>query len=140
MRKNTLFMKTKTLEIKSCLLHLSFGFYTLFHCNLELVVKGRMYPCIGIIILLNSRNYSMLVPVPVRMVPVSICYWCFSVWGYRYRLAIVDFLLWGTGTGTTASALAPNIFALPKTSPQRLPSSSMIHIRSLDPNTCNNYA
>ena len=112
MRKNTLFMKTKTLEIKSCLLHLSFGFYTLFDCDLESMVKGRTYPCIRIVILLNSRKYYMLVPVPVSVVPVSIFYWCFSVWGYRYRLeryryhlATVDFLLWGTGT--TASAPVP---------------------------------
>ena len=117
--KNTLFYETQTLEIKSCLLHLFFGFYTLFHCNLELVVKGQMYPCIGIVILLNSSKYHMLVLVPVSVVPVPICYWRFSVWGYRYRLewyrynlATIEFLLGGTGTdlpgiGTTASALVP---------------------------------
>ena len=150
MRKNTIFYETKTLEIKSYLLHLSFGFYTLLHCNLELVVKGRMYPCIGIVILLNSRKYYMLVPVPVSVVPVPIFYWCFSVWGYRYRLeqyryrlATVEFLLRGTdtdltGTGTTTSYLFPSIIALPETSPQLLPSSSMIHIRFLDMNPCNN--
>ena len=117
MRKNTLFMKTKTLEIKSCLLHLSFSFYTLFHCDLALMVKGRTYPCIRIVILPNSHKYYMSVPVPDRAVPVPICYWCFSVWGYRYRLeryqyhlATVEFQLGCTGTGlsgtgTTASAL-----------------------------------
>ena len=109
MRKNTLFMKTKTLEIKRCLLHLSFGFYTLFCFDLELMVEGRTYPCIRIVILLNSLKYYMLVPVPVpvSVVPVPICYWCFSVWGYRYRyrLATVDFLL--RGTSSTASALVP---------------------------------
>ena len=117
MRKNTLFMKTKTLEIKSCLLHLSFSFYTLFHCDPAFLVEGRTYPCIRIVILLNSRKYYMSVPVPVSVVPVPIFYWCFSVWGYRYRLeryryrlATVEFQLGCTstglsGTGTTASAL-----------------------------------
>ena len=145
MRKNTLFMKIKTLEIKSCLLHLSFGFYTLFHCNLELVVKGRMYPCIRIVILLNS------VTIP--------CWYRYRLEWYRYRFATGAFLYGGTGSGWPLLIscfgvpvpvrvvpvplplhLLPNIFALPKTSPQRFPSSSMIHIRSLDPNTCNNYA
>ena len=114
MRKNTLFMKTKTLEIKNCLLHLSFSFYTLFHCDPALMVEGRTYPCIRIVILPNSRKYYMSVPVPVSAVPVLvlICYWCFSVWGYRYRLelyryrlATIEFQLGCTGTGTTASAL-----------------------------------
>ena len=114
MRKNTLFMKTKTLEIKSFLLELSFGFYTLFCSDLELMVEGRTYPCIRIVILLNSLKYYMLVPVPVpvSVIPVPIFYWCFSVWGYRYRLewyryrlATVDFLLWGTNS--TESALVP---------------------------------
>ena len=173
MRKNTLFLKTKTLEIKSCLLHLSFGFYNLFHCDLELMVEGQAYPCIRIVILLNSRKYYMLVPVPVSVVPVPICYWCFSTWGYRYRLvwyryrfATGAFLLGGTGTGLSGIGtgwplliscfevpvpvcpvpvplplhLLPNIFTLPKTSPQWLPSSSMIHIRFLVTNPCNNYA
>ena len=117
MRKNTLFMKTKTLEIKSYLLHLSFIFYTLFHCDPALMVEGRTYPCIRIVILPNSLKYYMLIPVPVSAVPVPICYWYFFVWGYqyrleryRYRLATVEFQLGciGTGlsgTGTTASAL-----------------------------------
>ena len=117
MRKNTIFSENQTLEIKSCLLPLSFGFYTLFHCDLELMVKGRSYPCIRIVILLNSRKYYMSVPVPASVVLVPICYWCFSVWGYRYRLeryryhlATVEFQLGCTGTGlsgtgTTASAL-----------------------------------
>ena len=110
MRKNTLFMKTKTLEIKSCLLYLFFSFYTLFHCDPSFLVEGRTYPCIRIIILLNSHKYYMSVPVPIG-------YWCFSIWGYRYRLeryryrlATVEFQLGCTGTdlsgtSTTASAL-----------------------------------
>ena len=117
MRKNTLFYENQTLEIKSYLLHLSFSFYTLFHCDPALMVEGRTYPCIRIVILLNSRKYYMSVPVPVSVVLVPICYWCFSVWGYRYRLeqylyrlATVEFQLGCTGTGlsdtsTTASAL-----------------------------------
>ena len=117
MRKNTLFMKTKTLEIKSSFLHLSFSFYTLFHCDPALMVEGRTYPCIRIVSLPNSRKYYMSVPVSVSAVPVPICYWCFSVWGYRYRLeqyryrlATIEFQLGCTGTGlsgtgTTAYAL-----------------------------------
>ena len=127
MRKNTLFYENQTLGIKSCLLNLSFDFYTLFHCDLELMAEGRSYPCIRIVFLLNSRKYYMSVPVPVSPVPVSTVpvsvsavpvpfgYWCFSVWGYRYRsnryrLATVEFQLGCTGTGlsgtgTTASAL-----------------------------------
>ena len=151
MIKNTLFYENQTLGIKSCLLHLSFGFYTLFHCDLELIVEGRSYPCIRIVFLLNSRKSYMSVPVQVSAVPVPFCYWCFSVWGYRYRLeryryrlATVEFQLGCTGTGlsgigTTASALVPSIVALPETSPQWLPSSSKIHIRFLDTNPCNNY-
>ena len=117
MRKNTLFYENQTLGIKSCLLHLSFGFYTLFHCDLELMVEGRSYPYIRIVFLLNSRKSYMSVPIQVSAVPVPFCYWCFSVWGYRYRLgryryrlATVEFQLRCTGTslsgtGTTASAL-----------------------------------
>ena len=117
MRKNTLFYENQTLGIKSCLLHLSFGFYTLFHCDLELMAEGRSYPCIRIVFLLNSRIYYMSVPVPVSAVPVPFGYWCFFVWGYwyrleryRYRLATVEFQLGCTGTGlsstgTIASAL-----------------------------------
>ena len=105
MRKNTLFYENQTLGIKNYLLHLSFGFYTLFHYDLELMAEGRSYPCIRIVFLFNSRKYYMSLSVPM---PFG--YWCFSVWGYRYRLAIVEFQLGCTGTGlsgtcTTASAL-----------------------------------
>ena len=130
MRKTFSFYETKTLGSKAAPLHLSFGFYTLFHCDIELVVKGRTYPCTGIGILLNSRKYCMLVPVPVSVVPVP-------MW-YRYHFASGDFSLGGTGTGTTWPLLIsyfgvpvpvrgvlvplplhlfPNIIALPKTSP-----------------------
>ena len=153
MRKTLSFYETKTLEIKSFFLPIFFGFYTLFHYDLELVVKRRMYPCIGIGILLNSCKYyiSVLVSVTNR---------------YQYHFASDAFLFGGTGTGESGTGttwpllnsclgvpvpiclvsvplplhLFPRIIALPKTSPQRLPSSLMIHIRSLDPNTCSNYA
>ena len=117
MRKNTLFYENQTLGIKSCLLHLSFGFYPLFHCDLELMVEGQSYPYIRIVFLLNSSKSYMSVPVQVSAVSVPFCYWCFSVWGYwyrleqyRYRLATVEFQLGCTGTGlsgtgTTAFAL-----------------------------------
>ena len=118
MRKNTLFYENQTLGIKSCLLHLSFGFYTLFHCDLELMAEGRSYPCIRIVFLLNSHKYYMSVPVQVSAIPVPFGYWCFSVWGYRYRyryryrleryryrLATVEFQLGCTGTCTTTSTL-----------------------------------
>ena len=117
MRKNTLFYENQTLGIKNRLLPLSFGFYTLFHCDLELLAEGRSYPCIRIVFLLNSHKYYMSVLVQVSAVPVPFGYWCFSVWGYwyqleryLYRLATVEFQLGCTGTGlsgtgTTASAL-----------------------------------
>ena len=151
MRKNTLFMKPQTLEIKSCLLYLFFSFYTLFHCDPALMVEGRTYPCIRIVILLNSRKYYMSVPVPVSVVLVLIFYWCFSIWGYRYRLeryryrlAIVEFQLGCTGTGlsgtgTTASALVSQHCCTFRNLTKRFPSSSMIHILFLDTNPCNNY-
>ena len=151
MRKNTLFMKNKTLEIQSCLFHLSFCFYTLFHCDLAFMVEGRTYSCIRIVILLNSRKYYTSVPVPVSLVPIPIGYWCFSVWGYRYRLeqyryclATIEFQLRCTGTGlsgtgTPASALVSQHCFTSRNFTKRLPSSSMIHIRFLDTNPCNNY-
>ena len=111
MRKNTLFYENQTLGIKSCLLHLSFGFYTLFHCDLELMVEGRSYPCIRIIFLLNSRKSYMSVPVQVSAIPVPFCYLCFSVRGYRYRLkryryclATVEFQLGCTGAGLSGTS------------------------------------
>ena len=106
MRKNTLFYENQTLGIKSYLLHLSFGFYTLFPCDLELMAEGRSYPCIRIVFLLNARKSYMSVPVQVSAVSVQVGYWCFSVWVYRYRLelyryrlATVDFWHGCTGTG-----------------------------------------
>ena len=130
MRKNTLFYENQTLGIKSCLLHLSFGFYTLFHCDLVLMVEGRSYPCIGIVFLLNSLKSYMSLPVQVSAVLVPFCYWCFSIWGYRYRLeryryrfATVEFQLGCTGTslsgtGTTASALVSQHRCTSRNSPQ----------------------
>ena len=58
------------------------------------------------------------VPVPVCLVPVPVC------------LVPVPLPL----------QMFPNTIALPKISQQRLPSSAMIHIRSLDTNPYNNYA
>ena len=151
MRKNTLFYENQTLAIKSCLLHLSFGFYTLFHCDLELMVERRSYPCIRIVFLLNSRKSYMSVPVQVSVVPVQVGYWFFSAWvyqyrleRYRYRVATGVFLHGCTGTGqsgtgTLASALVSQHCCTSQNFTKRLPSSSMIHIRFLDTNPCNNY-
>ena len=151
MIKNTLFYENQTLGIKSYLLHLSFGFYTLFHCDLELMVEGRSYPCIRIVFLLNSHKSYMSVPIQVSAVSVPIGYWCFFIWGYRYRLeryryrlANVKFKLGCTGTGlsgtgTTASALVSQHCCTSRNFTKRLPSSSTIHIRFLDTNPCNNY-
>ena len=145
MRKTLSFYENKTLAIQSSLLPLSFVFYTLFHCDLESMVKGRMYPCIRIGILLNSPKYYMSVLVPVSVVLVPFTYGAFlfggtgTIWpllnsclGVPIPICLVPV--------PVPLHLFPSIIALPKTSPQRLPSSSMIHIRSLDPNTCNNYA
>ena len=93
MRKNTLSYENQTLGIKSCLLHLSFGFYTLFPYDLELMAKGRSYPCIRIVFLFNSRKSYMSVPLQVSAVPVQVGYWCFSVWVYQYRLELYRYRL-----------------------------------------------
>ena len=144
MRKNTLFYENQTPGIKSCLLHLSFGCYTLFHCDLELMVEGRSYPCIRIVFLLNSSKSYM-------SVPVQFGYWCFFGWVYRYRLeryryklAIVEFLLGCTGTGQSGTGTPSFAFfsqhcCTSRNFTKRFPSSSMIHIRILDTNPCNNY-
>ena len=130
MKKNTLFYENQTLGIKSCFLHLSFGFYTLFHCDLELMAKGRSFHCIRIVFLLNSRKSYMSVPIQVSAVPVQVGYWFFSSWVYRYRselyryrLATGAFLHGCTVTGQSCTGtgwplhLIPSIVALPETSP-----------------------
>ena len=152
MRKTLSFYENKTLEIKSCLLHFFFGFYTLFQCDLELMVEGRC---------------TLALELEFCTIPANITYrYRYRLVWYRYHFASGAFLFGGTGTGESGTGttwpllnsclgvpvpiflvpvplplhLFPSIIALPKTSPQWLPSSSMIHIRSLDPNTCNNYA
>ena len=129
MRKNTLFYENQTLAIKSCLLHLSFGFYTLFQCDLELMAEGRSYPCIRIVFLLNSRKSHTWILVQVSAILVQVGYWCFYAWVYRYmselyryRLATIAFLHGCIGTGELYRYrlplnLFPSIVALPETSP-----------------------
>ena len=78
-------MKNQTLGIKSSFLHLSLGFYTLFHCDLEFLAEGRSYPCIRIVFLLNSRKSS--------------CRFQYRLVLYRYRLATGAFLHGCPGTG-----------------------------------------
>ena len=138
MRKTLSFYKTKTLGSKAAPLHLSFGFYTF-----SIVISNWWSK--------DERTFAL--ELEFCSIPAIITSW------YRYHFASGDFLLGGTGTdesgtGTTWPLLIScfgvpvplplhlfsNIIALPKTSPQRLPSSSMIHICSLGTNPCNNYA
>ena len=108
-----------------------------------------------------SKDERTLAPeLEFYLNPANITCW------YRYHLATGEFLLVGTGTGESGTGttlllvnfcigvpvpiclvpvplllqLFPNTISLPNTSPKRLPSSVMIHIRSLDTNPYNNYA
>ena len=136
MRKTLSFYETKTLESKTAPLHPSFSFYTIFLCKLELVVEGRACPCTEVGILLKSRKNYVLVPVPLSVVPVpgtgTTWLLVISCFGVPVPVCLVPVPL--------PLQMFPNTIALPKTSQQRLPSSAMIYIRSLDTNPYNNYA
>ena len=132
MRKTLSFYETKTLGSKTAPLHPFFGLNTLLPHHLKVVVERQAVP------LHRSWNFAQI--------------------SQKLRVGI------GTikcGTGTTWILLIsffgvlvpvclvlvplplqmfPNTIALPKTSQQRLPSSAMIYIHSMDTNPYNNYA
>ena len=128
MRKALSFYETKTLESKTAPPPLSFGLYTLFLCDLKLVVKGRTYPLhrnwkyAQILQKLHIGTGTSKCGTGTTMLLVIFCL------GYRYRFAWYQyqkatghFLLGGTGTGlpgtsTTTSTMFPHTVTLPETS------------------------